>query len=88
VWGNGPYTDGSDIISAAVHTGRVRWSDVLEARRRGRNARVEVQVVPAAERMLGVSAPRLMAILKMMGGSSSVQDRATGMKVRELRFLM
>lgn len=53
VWGSGPYTDDSDIISAAVHAGRVRWSEVREARRRGRDARVEVQVVPAAERYIG-----------------------------------
>lgn len=53
VWGSGPYTDDSDIISAAVHAGRVRWSEVREARLRGRDARVEVQVVPAAERYIG-----------------------------------
>jgi hypothetical protein len=53
VWGSGPYTDDSDVISAAVHAGRVRWSEVWEARRRGRDARVEVQVVPAAERYFG-----------------------------------
>ncbi|KAI0287334.1 hypothetical protein BC826DRAFT_54611 [Russula brevipes] len=53
VWGSGPYTDDSDIISAAVHAGRVRWSEVREARRRGRDARVEVQVMPAAERYPG-----------------------------------
>ncbi|KAF8270630.1 hypothetical protein EI94DRAFT_1722135 [Lactarius quietus] len=53
VWGSGPYTDDSDIISAAVHAGRVRWSEVRDARRRGRDARVEVQVVPAAERYIG-----------------------------------
>ncbi|KAH9991182.1 hypothetical protein BJV77DRAFT_558350 [Russula vinacea] len=53
VWGSGPYTDDSDIISAAVHAGRVRWSDVSEASRRGQDARVEVQVVPAAERYFG-----------------------------------
>jgi Histone deacetylation protein Rxt3 len=53
VWGNGPYTDDSDIISAAVHAGRVRWSEVSEASRRGQDARVEVQVVPAAERYFG-----------------------------------
>ncbi len=53
VWGSGPYTDDSDIISAAVHAGRVRWSEVREARRHGRDARVEVQVVPPAERYFG-----------------------------------
>ena len=53
VWGSGPYTDDSDIISAAVHAGRLRWSEAREARRRGRDARVEVQVVPAAERYIG-----------------------------------
>jgi hypothetical protein len=53
VWGSGPYTDDSDIISVAVHAGRLRWSEVREARRRGRDARVEVQVVPAAERYIG-----------------------------------
>ena len=53
VWGSGPYTDDSDIISAAVHAGRVRWSEVSEARRRGQDARVEVHVVPAAERYFG-----------------------------------
>ncbi len=36
-----------------MHAGRVRWSEVWEARRRGRDARVEVQVVPAAERYFG-----------------------------------
>lgn len=53
VWGHGPYTDDSDVISAAVHAGRVRWSEVREASRHGRDARVEVQVVPAAERYFG-----------------------------------
>lgn len=53
VWGSGPYTDDSDVISAAVHAGCLRWSDVREARRRGRDARVEVHVVPAAERYIG-----------------------------------
>ena len=53
MWGSRIYTDDSDIIAAAVHAGRVRWSEVSEARRRGRDARVEVQVVPAAERYIG-----------------------------------
>ncbi|KAI0252087.1 hypothetical protein BJV78DRAFT_1204542, partial [Lactifluus subvellereus] len=34
-----------------VHAGRVRWSEV--SRRLGRDARVEVQVVRAAERYFG-----------------------------------
>ena len=53
VWGSGPYTDDSDVISTAVHAGRVRWSEVREARLCGRDARVEVQVVPSAERYIG-----------------------------------
>jgi len=55
VWGNGLYTDtdDSDVISAVVHAGCVWWSEVSEARRRGRDARVTVQVVPAAERYVG-----------------------------------
>ena len=45
-----PYTDDLDILSATVHAGRVQWSEVCEARWRGRDAWVEVQVVPMAER--------------------------------------
>ena len=53
VWGNGPYTDDWDVISTTVYAGHMRWSEVSEARRRGRVARVVVQVVPAAERYVG-----------------------------------
>jgi hypothetical protein len=50
MWGNKPYTNDWDVISAAVHAGHVWWSAVSEARRRGRDVRVVVQMVPAAER--------------------------------------
>ena len=53
VWGNGPYTDDWDVISATVYAGHVQWSEVSKVRRRGWDARVVVQVVPAAEKYVG-----------------------------------
>jgi hypothetical protein len=45
------YTDDSDPLSVAVHTGFVRWSTLRRVRREGRDARVEVRVV----RVLGAA---------------------------------
>ena len=61
-----------------------------EARQRGRDARVEVQVLPPAERyfgswVLGLSLVRVVPP-KTMGGGSSAPDGATDTKAWESRF--
>src|SRR5260221_13049481 len=90
VWGSGPYMDDSDINSATVHAGHVRWSKRQEVRRHGRDAHVEVQVLSLAKRYFGSWVPGLSLVrvvtLKTTGGGSSALDGATDTKAWESRF--
>jgi hypothetical protein len=70
------------VVPTCDRAGRVRWSEMREARLHGRDARVEVQEVPTAGGTLAVwvVAPSLVqgATPKMTDGVSSVPDGATG----------
>ncbi|KAJ7781925.1 hypothetical protein DFH07DRAFT_1055458 [Mycena maculata] len=68
------YTDDSEPLGAAVHAGRVRWSQVARARREGRDVGLDLRVV----RVLGASG----TVTRGWGGGGGreVRGRKEGMK--------